>query len=250
MSPPDPLPVPGAEFDAYAQDYAGGMDNPIKSLLGDSADSFIAVKLRWLLRRFPDLGDQDRTFRLLDYGCGTATLLRLMAAKGLKATLIGCDVAPGMLEAAARTWPASIPLPDLHRQHGTHVPLPSESIDLIIVSSVLHHVPRQDRPVVYRELHRLLRPAGRLVVFEHNPLNPVTRYVVAHTPIDQNAILLRSREVHAGLIAERFSDVSTSYLMFLPPRLHHLAALEAAIAWLPLGGQYATTARRTEREPD
>ena len=42
-----------AEFNSYAHGYAAGMDHPTKRLLGNSADEFIAVKLRWLLRTFP-----------------------------------------------------------------------------------------------------------------------------------------------------------------------------------------------------
>jgi hypothetical protein len=40
-----------AEFDKHAASYDGGLDNPIKRMMGDSADQFIAVKARWLLRR-------------------------------------------------------------------------------------------------------------------------------------------------------------------------------------------------------
>jgi len=232
------------EFDAYATEYAGGMDNPLKAMMGESADAFVAIKLRWLLRQFPDLRHRDKSFRILDYGCGIATLLRLMMEAKLNATLIGCDVSQGMLDEAKRRWPQGVPQPELYQQEGAHIPLPAESVDLVIISAVLHHVPPVSRPDVYAELYRLLRPKGRLVVFEHNPLNPVTRYVVAHTPIDQNAILLRANEVTAALHRTKFNDVHTSYLMFLPPRLQSLAAVENVIGWLPLGAQYATTASR------
>jgi SAM-dependent methyltransferase len=232
------------EFDAYAADYGAGMDNPVKALLGTSADDFVAIKLRWLLRRFPFLRHQGRFFRILDYGCGTATLLRLMTAQGLAATLLGCDISSGMLHQAAESWPAGMRVPQLYPQDGVRVPLPDASVDLVIISAVLHHVPPEDRNVVYAELWRVLCSEGHLVVFEHNPWNPVTRYVVAHTPIDQNAILLRASEVSAALHQMPFDDVRTDYLMFLPPRLQRFAILENCVRWLPLGAQYATTARR------
>ena len=44
-----------AEFDSHAAHYDGGLDNPIKRLMGSSPDQFIAVKARWLLRREPGL---------------------------------------------------------------------------------------------------------------------------------------------------------------------------------------------------
>ena len=235
---------PAAEFDAYSGEYAAGMENPVKSLLGESADDFVAIKLRWLLRRFPGLARAGAEFRILDYGCGIATLLRLVAELRVGATLLGCDISAGMLDEARQRWPAALRPPDLHQQEGAHVALPDASVDLVIISAVLHHVPPHERPAVYAELHRLLRPGGTLVVFEHNPLNPVTRYVVAHTPIDANAILLRAREVCGAVTAQLFADVRTSYLMFAPPRLTALSALEHHLGWLPLGAQYAVTAIR------
>jgi hypothetical protein len=91
----------------------------------------------------------------------------------------------------------------------------------------------------YQKVHGLLKPGGRVYVFEHNPLNPVTSWVVKHTPIDRNAILLRAREVKHGLVQAGFRGVGTSYQMFFPPRMHWLYRVEGFLHWLPLGGQYA-----------
>ena len=241
MTEPD---QPTAEFDAYAAGYTAGMDNPVKSLLGESADDFVAIKLAWLLRQMPALRNKDQGLRILDFGCGTATLLRLMAQAGLTASLAGCDLSPAMLEEARQVWPSHLPVPDLQPQDGARTPFPAGSVDLAVISAVLHHVPLNQRPDVYAELLRLLRPGGTVVVFEHNPLNPVTRYVVAHTPIDRNAILLRAAEVCTALRSIDFDPPRVQYLMFLPPRLKALAPVERMLRWLPLGAQYAVTARR------
>jgi hypothetical protein len=92
-------------------------------------------------------------------------------------------------------------------------------------------------------LHRMLRPDGRLVVFEHNPWNPVTSYVVAHTKIDRGAVLLPPPEVVEALASSGWRDIRTGFLMFMPPRMGALAtAAERVFGWLPLGGQYAVTA--------
>ena len=242
--PTQPSKPSTAEFDDYAPGYAAGMDNPVKSLLGDSADAFVAVKLNWLLRRFPELRSKGRDFRILDYGCGTATLLRLMAGAGLQTALCGCDISRAMMQEAQAHWPAGLPVPELLPQEGARTPLEPGTVDLAIISAVLHHVPVDERAAVYAELHRVLRPGGHLVVFEHNPLNPVTRYVVAHTEIDRNAILLRAGEVCGALRRTGFDKMRTQYLMFFPPRLSALAGIEAALGWMPMGAQYAVTARR------
>jgi len=107
----------GAEFDRHAATYDGGLDNPVKRLLGRSADQFIAVKARWLLRREPGLGTGG--LAALDYGCGAGDLLRVLAGLGARAAFTGCDVSDGMLAEAVKRWPASLgPAPALSAQDG------------------------------------------------------------------------------------------------------------------------------------
>jgi SAM-dependent methyltransferase len=236
--------LPPTEFDAYADGYNGGMDNPLKALAGESAEDFVAVKIRWLLRRWPELLSSPE-LTILDYGCGTATLLRLLRTVGVPCHLTGTDVSQGMLREAERIWPNGSPPPRLQAQLGAATFLPPSSFDLIIVSAVLHHVPVEQRNEVYIELHRLQKPNGRLVIFEHNPWNPVTRFVVSRTPIDRDAILLPSPEVSAALRVGTWRDIRTSHLMFIPPKMGRVAtAAERLFCWLPMGGQYAVTASK------
>jgi 2-polyprenyl-3-methyl-5-hydroxy-6-metoxy-1,4-benzoquinol methylase len=233
-----------AEFDRHAAGYDGGLDNPVKRLMGNSADQFIAVKARWLLRREPSL--KSGGLALLDYGCGAGDLLRVLGSLGMQAGCTGCDVSAGMLEEARKRWPADLgPVPALLIQDGPRTPFGEAQFDIVTVSAVLHHVPVAERPAVYRELARLLRPGGRLYVFEHNPRNPLVRYVIARTPIDANAILLDETEVRLGLAeAARFA-LSTDYLMFMPPGLPMLAGIDRLLARLPLGAQYVVAALKS-----
>jgi len=69
--PPTDQTKQGAAFDVHAQDYDGGMDNALKALAGGGADDFVAVKLHWLLRHWPDLLT-NAVGSILDYGCGAA----------------------------------------------------------------------------------------------------------------------------------------------------------------------------------
>jgi SAM-dependent methyltransferase len=230
------------EFDKHAAAYDGGIDNPVKKMMGD-ADSFFAVKARWLMRHEPAL--RDGSLSLLDYGCGAGDLMRVLAGLGARATFMGCDVSVGMLAEAGKRWPAAFgPAPALAPQDGARTPFAEGQFDVAVISAVLHHVPPAERPAVYAELGRVLKPGGRLYVFEHNPRNPLVRYVIARTPIDANAILLDAREVRHGLLGAGRYALATDYLMFMPPGLGFLGFVDRALAWLPLGAQYAVAARK------
>ena len=231
----------GAEFDRHAATYDGGLDNPVKRMMGDSADQFIAVKARWLLRR--EKGLVDGTLKLLDYGCGAGDLMRVLADLGARADFTGCDVSQAMLAEVVKRWPARHgPAPFLSVQYGPRTPFADGQFDVATISAVLHHVPVVERPVVYTELARVLKPGGRLYVFEHNPRNPLVRYVIARTPIDANAILLDAREVRTGLQGSAHYNLDTDYLMFMPPGIDFLRGVDRALAWLPLGAQYVVAA--------
>ncbi len=234
----------GAEFDRYAAGYDGGLDDPIKRMLGSSADQFIAVKARWLLRQEKAL--RDGGLQVLDYGCGAGDLMRVLAGLGACASFAGSDVSTGMLLEAARRWPGELgPPPPLEPQDGALTPFGDGAFDVVTISAVLHHVPVAERPAVYAELGRVLKPGGRLYVFEHNPRNPLVRHVIARTPIDADAILLDAREVQDGLLGTGRYELETDYLMFMPPGLPWLGFVDRMLTWLPLGAQYAVAARKS-----
>jgi ubiquinone/menaquinone biosynthesis C-methylase UbiE len=233
-----------AEFDRHAATYDGGLDNPVKRLMGNSADQFIAVKARWLLRHEPGLATGG--LAVLDYGCGAGDLLRVLAGLGARADFTGCDVSTGMLAEAQKRWPPALGrAPALASQDGALTPFADGSFDIVTISAVLHHVPLAERRAVYRELGRVLKPGGRIYVFEHNPRNPLVRYVIARTPIDANAILLDEKEVRHGLLDAARYDIASNYLMFMPPGITFLRGVDRLLAWLPLGAQYVVAARKT-----
>ena len=232
-----------AEFDDYAAEYQGGLDNPVKRMMGNSPDQFIAVKTRWLMRREPRL--RTGGLAVLDYGCGVGSLMRVLAGAGARADFTGCDISSGMLQQVEKRWPAKLGAPPaLAPQQGAKTPFADGQFDIATVSAVLHHVPVAERPAVYAELGRVLKPGGRLYVFEHNPRNPLVRHVIARTPIDKNAILLDAADVRHGLLDTARYDLHTDYLMFMPPGLAILRPVDRALAWLPLGAQYVVAARK------
>ncbi len=226
MSVIDALPQakPAAEFDAYAADYDAGMDNPLKKRLGQDAIAFIEVKVDWLLRamrRRRQLDPSRAETRILDYGCGAGTLLSVLRQRGCAGHLAGCDVSAEMLAEARRRWSQGPP-PQLSVIEDGRAPFEAAQFDLVVLSAVLHHVEPSSRPRVYQDVLRLVKPGGCACIFEHNPYHPLTQWVVRHTAIDKNAVLLAPGEVRAGTTRAGASRVSTRYLLFFPPRWKRL----------------------------
>jgi SAM-dependent methyltransferase len=116
--------------------------------------------------------------------------------------------------------------------------LPGEHFGIVVLANVLHHVPPPKRAELVEWLRDLLRPArGRLVVFEHNPYNPLTRRAVAQCEFDDDAILLAPGELVQLLSQCGFKAIHRRFIVFFPRALAALRPLEPSLGWLPLGAQ-------------
>ena len=105
----------------------------------------------------------DEAGVVADVGCGNGLYLAELARRGYGRRLIGADLSPGMLRAARqRTRQAGGPGPALVAGDAAALPLRDSSADLTLAMHMLYHVPEPE--VALRELRRVTRPGGRLVV--------------------------------------------------------------------------------------
>ena len=94
--------------------------------------------------------------RVLELGCGSGILLKELKARSR--FVVGFDVSPDMMQMAR---PLGAPLVT---GNGSVLPFRDASFDLVSCRGVLHHLP--DVPAALREIHRVLRPGGELILSE------------------------------------------------------------------------------------
>lgn len=224
-----------AEFDEHAARYTESLDKCVAFTGGDSAEwaRYKAVYLRGLLGR-------DYAGRILDYGCGIGLLSRAMLDEMPRARVEGFDVSTASTEKIPPELKARASFTTDPSRVGT-------GYDLIVLANVLHHIEPAQRAGVMKDLSSRLAPGGRLAVFEHNPYNPVTRWIVANCEFDGDAVMLTRGETLGLLRGAGLGDPGGGYIAFLPGFLAALRPLEAALAWLPLGAQHATLGRKPEK---
>jgi SAM-dependent methyltransferase len=223
-------PAPAApEFDAYAADYAALMEESIKSS-GESAEYFGEYKLRCLHRFGAPAGEP-----VLDFGCGVGSVTRLLARDFGDVT--GYEPSPKSLEMARKNVPGA-------RWAKEESEIEEGHFSTVVCSGVLHHIPREERKGVLSRLLGKLRPGGRLFVFEHNPLNPLTRRAVATCPFDEDAVLLWPWELGSLLQSAGFEIDRRDYIVFFPSALAKLRPLEPYLRHVALGAQVMAIASR------
>jgi hypothetical protein len=90
----------------------------------------------------------------------------------------------------------------------------------------------------------MLRPGGFFALWENNPWNPGTRWIMRRIPFDRDAIPLPPPEARRLVSSAGFAVLGTRYCFYFPRALRALRPLERLGHGVPLGAQYCVLARK------
>ena len=218
------------EFDRHAKTY----DDDHRASIGASGedpDYFAAYKRDVLVRHLGEGFAEP----ILDFGCGIGNLLVHLADSF--PNVHGYDPSSLSVEEAK----ARVPKAKLASNTDD---LPRGEFGAIVVANVLHHVVPKERAALMKTMASLLKSGGKLVIFEHNPWNPLTRRAVANCKFDEDAILLWPWETKKLLREAGLHDPKLDYVVFFPKFLAPLRPMEPSLAWLPIGAQVCAWATK------
>lgn len=227
-----------AEFDRHAKHYRDvHAENIIVS--GESPEYFADYKIRDFADLVASMGRAGNG-QFLDFGCGVGNSVSPFRKYFPEGRLITADVSGESLRMVKGTYGNLVDA--LLIENGT-LQLDDKSIDGAFANCVFHHIDFQHHQSVLKELRRVLRPGAPLMVYEHNPLNPMTLRAVNTCPLDEHAVLIRARVMRQRLSDSGFTAPRIAYRVFFPALLRRLRPLEQHLKWLPLGAQYYVVAR-------
>lgn len=105
--------------------------------------------------------------RVLDFGCGCGATSVVLGRLG--ADVVGVDAdGPSVAAARARAADAGVGARFVRLGHAPRLPFPDGAFDCVLAYHVLEHVAPTDRAAHARELWRVVRPGGRLLVSAPN----------------------------------------------------------------------------------
>jgi ubiquinone/menaquinone biosynthesis C-methylase UbiE len=228
-------PAHDAEFDAHAEDYNDILATAITAS-GESAEYFADYKVRdlattWIRHR----GGRGPQPRVLDFGAGVGGAIPFFERYLPGAAVTCADASSRSLHVGQRRFAERAQF--VHCP-GATLPCDDGSFDIAYAACGFHHIPHADHVRVLRELRRVLRPGGLLMVYEHNPWNPLTVRTVRACPFDDGAVLVQAGTLGTRMAAAGFARVRTRFRVFFPRALRLLRSLEHRLAWCPLGSLY------------
>ena len=120
--------------------------------------------------------DHGTAHRILDAGCGTGLFSIALAGALPGSQVIGVDLSTGMLGvASAQAHARSLRSVSFSRADAAALPFDRDSFDVVVAAGLLPNI--NDRSGVVRELTRVVRTGGRLLVveFDRDAMGPVLR---------------------------------------------------------------------------
>ena len=222
-----------AEFDQFAKNYTREVETALPFFAREH-EVFVRIKAALIERLVSTLPTNSRPIRALDVGCGTGTLERFLHPETVQVQ--GIDVSPDELQIAQKDNPTT----PFALFDGRTIPFKDHSFDLVFAICVFHHVPPPHQLALMAEMERVTKPGGAVMLIEHNPLNPMTRRVVARCVFDRDAILLTARETEDLMGRAGLPKSVTRYFMFLPFDGKLARLTSQLLQRCPLGAQYCT----------
>jgi arsenite methyltransferase len=147
----------------------------------------VAQRAQFLQTLHPQTGE-----RILDVGSGPGLLAAAIAgATGTSGAVCGVDISEPLLSAARRHC-SHLSSVEFHQADATHLPFPDQTFDAVISTQVLEFVP--DVNAALAEIHRVLRPGGRVIIVDTD-----WDSIVWHSPhLDRMNRILKAWEQHAA----------------------------------------------------
>lgn len=180
--------------------------------------------------------------RVLDVACGTGIVARAAAERaGDAGQVVGLDLNPGMLAVANRLQPKI----EWRQGDATALPFADASFDRVLCQFGLMFFP--GRPAALREMHRVLKPGGRLAVATWDAIEISPPYVRQAEIVERLAgpeaaaivrapfVLADPAELERMLAAAGFESVKAETVADVITYPNVDAVLEGEIDATPLG---------------
>jgi 2-polyprenyl-3-methyl-5-hydroxy-6-metoxy-1,4-benzoquinol methylase len=214
------------EFDKYAARYDNLLTEAIPEGLNEDG-YFAEYKIALISNRI----QQISPLKILDFGCGGGRSLPYLDKYFPNAELWGFDVSSSSLKSANER----VPRAKLFSEWSV---IANTRFDVIVAANVFHHIPVDERQLALTKCSQILADNGQMFLFEHNPYNPLTRWVFERCAFDADAEMLSLKTARNLANKAGFTTVQYGYTLFFPRQFSFLRGIEPTLKYIPLGAQY------------
>ncbi len=179
---------------------------------------------------------------ILDVGTADAMMLSALGGTWPSARLVGVDLSLELLKTCRD------PKVDLALADAEALPVADASVDLLVATAVVEHVPRPEQ--VFAEMHRVLAPGGLVVITTPHPFWEELATLVGHLPDEQHHETMTIERLTQLCEGAGLDPVGTKRFMLSPVGLPLEEGVEHFVRWVGLemlfANQLIAASRRDE----
>ncbi len=232
---------PSSQFDRYASDYEHALNQGIH-VSGYRRDHFILRRISYLARILRQIAANQPIISVLDFGCSDGSTAPVLQEYFAPQRIVGVDSSDECILRARAMFGDHVASFESSSEYR-----PEATFDLCHTNGVFHHIPPDQRSSAVDLVFSSLVPGGYVALFENNPWNPGTRYVMSRIPFDRDARPMTPPAARSMLVEGGFSVLLTRSLFLFPSALALLHPLEDLLGRYPIGAQYLVLARKPGR---
>ncbi|NQT49189.1 class I SAM-dependent methyltransferase [Candidatus Kuenenbacteria bacterium] len=105
--------------------------------------------------------------KVLDVGCGNGRLVKSLESKVKSGGYLGIDNSEGLIDQAQKAYPEN----KFEVMDALDLNLPENSMDAVFMIAVLNHFPKEKQAQVLKNVRKVLKPGGKLLMVNWNLWN-------------------------------------------------------------------------------
>jgi ubiquinone/menaquinone biosynthesis C-methylase UbiE len=228
-------------FDNTSEVY----DKGLQEILGLKEDFDLSVFAEYKAEILSRVINPSTTHSILEFGCGTGRNIPFLRNFFPEAKIYGSDVSQKSLQIAQErlinnTTFLKIDEPAQLKQ--------LDSVDCVFITNVFHHIPFDEHNAWMKGLYETIKSGGKLIIFEHNPLNPIVYYKLYnefHGTEKWGERMLNPKYTKRMLRKALFKNLYLNYTLFFLKRSNIIDNIEKYLRFVPFGAQYYIVGEKT-----
>ena len=229
-------------FDNHAKTYKSDICAALGPLSG---------KYSWALRRKVQIVEkllvqhivpESGRSKVLDVGCGIGLMHAMFSTKvdvtGIDVSQASLDVANDALEATSHADGGSKCERSYRLYDGRTIPYADRTFDVVFASCVFHHLHKTQHLELLKEMLRVTKRGGIILIFEHNPLHPITQLIFRTNEFDKGENMISHWQLRSTIREASGKEPTTRGLLYTPFESKIFQRLETLLERIIASAQY------------
>jgi SAM-dependent methyltransferase len=234
------IPQTKTNFDEYAENYEQLHKDSIKSS-GFAPGYFDEHKIKVIVEDYKPT--QVQTEKILNFGCGIGKSEQFINKYFKNCEIQSVDVSKESISMAKERNKHFKNIQFSSFNDVTDLPFENR-FNIIFIANVFHHIPETLHLHILKHLRLFLAPEGVIYIFEHNPINPLTRKAFNTCEFDVGCTMIPSKIMKGLCEAASFKQIKINYVLFFPKFLSFFSRFEKHMKFIPVGAQYYIKAKK------